>query len=220
MARKTGKTNDTEGMAVLIVVVGVLLFIPFLVVSYVSFSKLKEEYLEDGTAQRVMDIRRLLPTLIAGGAVCAIGAIIVACSMGDMNQNGFSFLSALVATFAALLAVVAGYYLARHLAVMYLGVVADKSKDTLIFPFDMQSYTIADYLGLRFLYDFCRVDSVPLGSIEKMTRGRRGKDLYIHGAFGSRGITMSNKQKRDECLAMIQSLTGKRGLLVGEVEAF
>jgi hypothetical protein len=112
-----------------------------------------------------------------------------------------------------------GYLIARHLAVLYLGIIADRERDALYFPYDMQSYTLTDYFSLRFLRDYCNVDSIPLSAIKKLTRGR-GKELYIHGDFGSRGIIMSSKQKRDECLTMIQSLTGKKSLLITEIEGY
>lgn len=113
-----------------------------------------------------------------------------------------------------------GYIMARHLAVLYMGVVLDIDKGEVYFPFDMQSYGVLDYISLRFLHDYCNVDSVPLASIRKISRGNRGKDLYLTGEFDARSITMSSKQKRDECLELIQSAIGKRGILMNEIEGY
>jgi hypothetical protein len=74
-------------------------------------------------------------------------------------------------------------------------------------------------MKLRFIADYTKVDSVKISQITKLTRGY-GTELYVHGPFGSRAIIMSSKQKRDECLAMIQNFTGKRGLLITEIEGY
>ena len=220
MARKAGKSNDTQAAGTLIAAAGVLLFIPFLIISVISFSKLKNEYLGNEAVQRVVDIRRLLPSLITGGGVCAAGAFFINAYINEIIQKGISFAPVLIIISVGVSVLTVGYFLARRLAVMNLGVVADSSKNILVFPYDLQSYTITDYLAFRFVHDICNVDTVPLASIEKMTRGSRGKDLYLHGAFGSRGITMSSKQKRDECLAMVQSFAGKKGMLITEMEGY
>jgi hypothetical protein len=149
--------------------------------------------------------------LIKGVIVCAIGIVIIYYSL--VGSSPFIAISALIVI------LVADWCVARHLAVLYLGIVTDSGKDALFFPYDMQSYTVIDYITLRFFKDYCNVDSVPLSAITKISRGR-GKDLYVHGTFGSRSIVMSNKQKRDECLAMIQSVTGKKRLLIAELEGF
>lgn len=209
MARKTKNQENNEALGY----IGILLFLPFLIISVISFSALKREYLERGTEQRAMDIRRLVPTLVMAG-----GSLILCCFVAYL---GFSSggTGTMVGVLAVLAGLVGGYFVARRIAVLYLGVIADKERDALYFPYDMQSYTLTDYFSLRFLRDYCHVDSVPLSAINKLTRGR-GKELYAHGDFGSRGIIMSSKQKRDECLAMIQALTGKKGLLITEIEGY
>lgn len=58
------------------------------------------------------------------------------------------------------------------------------------------------FLGER--YGWARMDEVRLSEIGRITR-KAGADLYIHGSFGSRRITFTNKQKRDECIYAITS---------------
>jgi hypothetical protein len=43
-----------------------------------------------------------------------------------------------------------------------------------------------------------------LSDIGRITR-KIGYDLYLSGSFGSRRITFTNKQKRDECIYAIQN---------------
>jgi hypothetical protein len=156
-----------------------------------------------------MDIRRVFPTLIGGGTVFFVGAIFI-------FYTTFSIIAIIIVLPPVIFI---GYHFARHLAVLYFGIVADKDKDILVFPHDMQSYLLSDYFSFRFLKDYCNVDTIELSSITKMTRGH-GTELYVHGPFGSRRIIMSTKQKRDECLAMIQVFTGKKGLLITEIEGY
>ena len=219
------KKND-DGFFLLMAIAGLLLFLPFLIVGAVRLSSFKRQYLSSATSQRIIDIRRLGPSLLVAGILMIACAITIGTICSGVVKTGASesgniiALAAIAVGGVCLIGIVCGVFVARHMAVLYLGVIGDKENDRVYFPYDMQSYTISDYITLRFLKEIGRVDSVPLSSIEKMTRGNRGKDLYIHGAFGSRGITMSNKQKRDECLAMIMNMAGKKGLLTGEVESF
>jgi hypothetical protein len=226
MARKTRKSKKGDGGdGGPLLLIGMLLFLPFLVISFRAFNKLKHEYLERGNVQRVMDISRTFGTLFLGGAVCGLGTFIIVFIIAILskNQEIHSFISfiivVLIITFIIYMSIGACYYIARHLAVLYLGIILDIDNDELILPYDMQSYTITDYTKLRFLDDYCNVDKISLSAITKMTRGR-GKELYVHGSFGSRGIFMSTKQKRDECLAAIQSVSGKKGLLITEIEGY
>lgn len=193
----------------LIIAAGAILLLPFLLIGFISFSNLKEKYLESDSAQRVVDMKRLLPTAIGAST------FLVSCALMLIFFNEYIFAIIVIVIVGSCVGVMA----ARRLAILYLGIVADKGKDLLVFPHDMQSYTIMDYFSLRFLEEYGQADTLLLSEIKRMTRGR-GKELYIHGNFGSRGIIMSSKQKRDECMSMIQVATGKKGLLFMELEGF
>jgi hypothetical protein len=217
MARKSVKKEKDEAAKYLMAALGILLFLPLLIFAVSSFNALQQKYLESTAAQRVMDIRRIFPTLIVGGTVFFVGAIFIYYIINIMNKNSSFSIIAIIIALPAVIFI--GYHFARHLAVLYFGIVADKDKDILVFPHDMQSYILSDYFSFRFLKDYCNVDTIELSSITKMTRGH-GTELYVHGPFGSRRIIMSTKQKRDECLAMIQVFTGKKGLLITEFEGY
>jgi len=206
--------KDDEAIKTLIILVGVVLFLPFLIISYISYRRLRQQYLMDSNVQRVVDTPRATALFVAvsGGIV---GLIYISFIFIDIKIAQFSVVTIFIWAFTLALC----FIMAKHLAVVYLSIVADPDHDRLIFPHDMQSYTIHDYLTLRFIHDYCNVDTIQLSSISKMTRGY-GKELYLHGDFGSRKIALSSKQKRDECLAMIQSHTGRSGLLAGEIESY
>lgn len=91
----------------------------------------------------------------------------------------------------------------RWLALAHFGVIVDPEEDRIVFHFDQESYNFTDYLKLKFIRDLPKVDIVCLSEIGQITR-KRGDDLYLLGSFGSRRITFTNKQKRDECIYAIQ----------------
>ena len=182
--------------------VGVLLLIPSCVLAIFYFFVLKIRYLRNPSAQRIVDTPRMLSIIGKGGITVFVLLV----------------LTALTDVFAIFVVPVMVIYIFR-IPVFALGIIADNEKDKLYFPCDMQSYTLVDYVIMRFIKDACSVDSVHLSEITKLTRGY-GKDLYVHGKFGSRKITMSSKQKRDECLAMIQSFCGRKGILASEIESY
>lgn len=191
---------------------GALVILPVLLISLFFYIFLYVYYVAGSGRQRVMDIRRMGAPLLKGAML--LGAVMALVFLGIIDGAGGQPPQILLWIVAGL-----GGAVALHLAVIYLGVVGDPEHDRLFFPPDMQSYGILDYLLLRFIVDYCRVDSIPLSAIKRITRGH-GTEVYLHGNFGSRGIFFSSKQKRDECMVMIQSLTNKRGLVFGELESY
>lgn len=213
--------NKNSDGNILLVAAGVALF-PALIISFISYFSLKHRYLESVTATRVMDIKKLkMSIVIATSGVFVI--ILLSVGVHSIMSNFIPSMQAALTKIAFAVAIFAflywAYLCARHVAVQYLGIVVDKTKDLVIFPHDMQSYGLADYVSLRFLRDYCNEDHVPLSEVKRLSRGY-GTDLYMHGDFGSRGIVMSNKQKRDECLTMILAAKGERGILLNELENY
>jgi hypothetical protein len=154
------------------------------------------------------------------GASVLIPGFFTYVTIGNFNKPSINLIVDIILfTIFVCLLLAIGYIFAKHIAVLYFGVVIDYENDILVFPYDMQSYGITDYLKLRFIIDYTKIDSVKISQITKLTRGY-GNELYVHGSFGSRAIIMSSKQKRDECLTMIQHLTGKKGMLITEIESY
>lgn len=200
----------------LFILFGTLVLLPVLCLSLVFSIYFYLRYASGTGRRRIMDIRRMGAPLIKGALLLGVvvGTPLLIAHAGDGGAS-----SGPLGGLVVLVWLLTGVAVALHLAVMYLGVVGDPENDRLIFPPDMQSYGVFDYLMLRFVLDYCRTDSVPLSALTRVTRGY-GTELYIHGDFGSRALQMSSKQKRDECMVMIQDMVNTRGIVFGEMESY
>lgn len=95
---------------------------------------------------------------------------------------------------------------------------AEQSKGLVFFPPNPENLDIVDSLMvLPRLGQMTSMDAVPLASIERITR-QAGKRVLLHGDFGSRHITFTDKLKRDECLHLLMKGSGRRGTLMQELE--
>jgi hypothetical protein len=193
------------------IALGMILFIPFLVFAWRHYNRLKREFAANASSQRIFDTESLWYPLGVGGVITAVLAYLIL-----SLAHGPWYLSIIFAPCLGLLFLYLGRQVARWLAATYFGVLVDPLQDRVLLPCDMASYGVADYLSFRFLQDMGVVDSIPLSGITKITR-EAGKSLYVHGAFGSRAMTFTNKQKRDECIAAIESAS-RRSIRAGGFE--
>jgi hypothetical protein len=179
-----------------------IIFVPFIVVALRHYKRMKDRFPPSDTSQRIFDTLNLLPPLSAGAAVVIATLALI------YRASGWPF-AILTVPIITIVGIWVACIMARWVASTYFGVVVDAANDTILLPKDMASYGISDYLNFQFIRDLGEMDILNLSSITKITR-EAGKHVYIHGAFGSRGMTFSNKQKRDECLAAIER--GGKGL--------
>jgi len=200
------KKDDSGGLLVL--GVGLIIFIPFFLFSFMRFLLLQDQYLKSESAVRVVDIWGVKPMLIKCGIFTIISAVILNIAFDK------SIVAALLLT---VVLVTACILLGMRLSIIYLGPVIDDKKNIVAFPPDFQSFTITDFFSLKPLNAFYNTDEVKLSDILKMTR-QAGKYLYIHGDFGSRKLAFSTKQKRDECIATIQATENYNGQMIMELE--
>lgn len=203
----TKKQQEAQGEAI-IWLIGVTAFLPFLLFAYKKYAQIKQEYMQGENVRRVMDINTLKGPLITFGAFAYLSFIVI-----GINYKDHPIISAVLVCMVAYL----GIKLSKGVAVHYVGAIIDQDRDIVVFPPDMQSYSIGDYIQLKFLKDMSNVDQVNLSQIEKMTR-QAGKHVYLQGPFGSRKISFSTKQKRDECMSAIQQAAHKKGILMYELE--
>lgn len=190
---------------------GVILFIPFLIFAWRHYSRLKRVFAANGTSQRIFDTASLWYPLGVGGGITIVSAYLI-----FWFAHWQWYFSIVLVPCIGLLCLYLGHQVARWLAATYFGVLVDPLQDRVLLPCDMASYGVADYLSFRFLQDMGTIDSIPLSGITKITR-EAGKSLYVHGAFGSRAMTFTNKQKRDECIAAIESAS-RRSIRAGGFE--
>jgi hypothetical protein len=181
--------------------IGFVLFIPFIVFGFLHYKKLEAKYLIDENCHRVMDIGNLFSSLF----IPASFSVAVAFVVFVVYENGMILLAAAVALLGCFALIIMSKYVAAH----YLNVIINRQNKTVCFPMDMESYGLSDLFSFKFLKDCTEMDVVNTEDIERITR-QSGKHLYIHGSFGSRRLTFSSKQKRDECMVAIQSVSDEK----------
>lgn len=194
MSKRQDQKNEQ-----LLLLAGVVFLLPFALISFLYFRQLQRSYPQTQTSQRVFDSGVILTTLPLCGGGLFIGGYLGNLAWYGLHPIASVMLVGLPTTWLC-------FKLAKLLASKYQGVTAEPASDTLSMPFDFANLSIGDYLQLKFLTQLGTMEEVPLSSIDRITR-EAGKSLHIHGRFGSRGIHFSNKQKRDECLAMLKRST-------------
>lgn len=198
----TSKKNGNEG----VIYLALILFIPFLLFSAMRYSLIKDSHLNDESNFRIMDFAVTNRVLIPAG-LCMIFLF-----SAIKSDSGITFGSILIIIFLILLSIL----LSLRLAVVYAGVMVNDEKDKISFPPDIQSFGITDYFSSKLIEYFYNINAVKLSIITKMTR-EAGKKLFIHGKFGSRCLVFSSKQKRDECIALIQDSDNYQGQKIYDV---
>jgi hypothetical protein len=196
MAKKKVATKKDDGGAG-VFLLAIIIFIPFLVFSFLHYKKLKRDFPLTESSQRIFDLGNLIPAL----ALTPIGIGVIALGFNALSSS--NILIILLGSGLVTAGIWVCYHIAKSIASAYFGVIVDPIIDLLILSKDMANYNLEDYLKLRFIHDLGVMEQIPLSEVTKITR-EAGKKLYVHGEFGSRGIAFSNKQKRDECIAAIE----------------
>ncbi|GIU12778.1 hypothetical protein [Shewanella glacialipiscicola] len=206
MARR--KAND-ESIKLFFMVAGVLLFLPFMFVSFFHYKKLKKIYFSTSNAQRVFDSAQLIKSIVYSVGLITTTLIIMFYATSQLSGLvGPDYQKVILGLDAILLAL--GIYpvckLAQRVAVRYLGVIFNDDSNRMIIPVDLANASASENLRLQFLKQMGECEEIPIKEITNITR-EKGVNFYIHGAFGSRQINFTNKQKRDECLMALQART-------------
>ncbi|MBN9342536.1 MAG: hypothetical protein J0H52_21060, partial [Comamonadaceae bacterium] len=109
-------------------------------------------------------------------------------------------------------------WMGKAQAYAFLGVIVDYDKGVVFFRPNEESLDIGDMLlVVPLLRQFTSLDSVPLDAIDQITR-QAGKRVFIHGEFGSRHISFTNKLKRDECIHLLTARSKGRLKVMAELE--
>jgi hypothetical protein len=198
---------------VAIVVIGILV-IPY-------YLLLKAKYASGVEARRINDYDQF--SMLSSMAIVPIGGgcfILGYAAMLVLDPGSYEISPAVAYLGASYLFCVWAYLMyinAAWLAAVHLGVVVNCKEDTLTFRFDQESYDLIDYFKMRNIFDLPRIDIIQISAIRRITR-QRGIHVYLIGDFGSRRITFSNKQKRDECIFAITSCTKATAKVFSEFE--
>lgn len=209
------KKKKDEEAGIIFLIIAALVFIPFMLLAFLHYRKMKSRYLTNRNVQRVVDIGRFY-TVLGSGIASVVGMLVVlwigAANIGHglaTSRHGSVIIITLMVLYI-LLMLYPFKKLADAAATAYLGVILEDDFNTLIFPADLANCTASDIVKLRFLKGLGTVERFQYSQITSFTR-EKGKLFYIHGDFGSRALSFSNKQKRDECLAALQLRIKFRG---------
>ncbi len=191
----TAKEKEENARAMCLII-GFVVFLPMMIFSIIRYRNIKSTYMENEHTQRVFDIGNLAPAFITAGSFLVLAFIVCNYSLG--SPIGF-----LLGPITLIVAGLICFKIAQSIGVTYFGVLVDPANNRVLLPKDMANYSVSDYLNLKFITELGTVEEVQLNQIRKITR-QAGKKLFIHGKFGSRGMSFSNKQKRDECISAIE----------------
>lgn len=212
------KQKDDKAWMAAGLYVGLLFLVPCIICSIVYYYTYNKRFPEGEHTQQVFDVKSLLEPLVKGTVALGIFAasILFGIDSLDAGNGGPTPLKWLGLILAAVIGLIGMFYVVpRYWAATYFGMRLDTERDVLVFRKDMANYRLTDYLKARIFFEFGDLETVPLTSIRRITR-EAGKNLYVHGPFGSRAIRFTNKQKRDECIAAIEAAVARR-LTQGEL---
>ena len=205
------KKQNQGGAELGLIAIGII-FIPLVATFGLwHYLRLKSRYLRSKGVRRVVDIWNLGAPFYSFVALVLMTYLLPPIVARQFSQT-LAYLIYPVALYI-------GIKLAQRSASCYFGAAVIPETGTVVFPEDMAGYGIEDYIKLKFIRNLARMDEVELAEIEKISR-QAGKRLYLHGPFGSRGISFTNKQKRDECIFAIQAVAKNRSILLNELEDY
>jgi hypothetical protein len=200
------KKDEHDGVFLFLIVPAVLATLVF---SLYYFSRLKKQYLTGPHARRIFDIGAQGTSLLVSGVSGYLYYMIAVVLWHYVPLT-------LVLTLP--LGLVLLIWMGKAQAYAFLGVIVDYDKGVVFFRPNEESLDIGDMLlVVPLLRQFTSLDSVPLSAIDRITR-QAGKRVFIHGEFGSRHISFTNKLKRDECIHLLTARSKGRLKVMAELE--
>lgn len=200
------KKDEHDGVFLFLIVPAVLATLVF---SLYYFSRLKKQYLTGPHARRIFDIGAQGTSLLVSGVLGYLYYMIVVVLW---------HYAPLTLVLTVPLGLVLLIWMGKAQAYAFLGVIVDYDKGVVFFRPNEESLDIGDMLlVVPLLRQFTSLDSVPLSAIDRITR-QAGKRVFIHGEFGSRHISFTNKLKRDECIHLLTARSKGRLKVMAELE--
>ena len=200
------KKDEHDGVFLFLIVPAVLATLVF---SLYYFSRLKKQYLTGPHARRIFDIGAQGTSLLVSGGLGYLYYMIAVVLW---------HYAPLTLVLTVPLGLVLLIWMGKAQAYAFLGVIVDYDKGVVFFRPNEESLDIGDMLlVVPLLRQFTSLDSVPLSAIDRITR-QAGKRVFIHGEFGSRHISFTNKLKRDECIHLLTARSKGRLKVMAELE--
>ena len=199
----TKKLNQNEVIAIYL-----LSAVIAVVFSLYHYVKLRKLYLTGPQVRQVFDIGSGSAAMLSSGFTAVAFAMMAA---GAYSQGHWT------AVITVPLGMYLLYWVGKVQAYAFMGVVVDYPQGRVMFPPTPESLDLFDYIKVMpVMRHYASMDSVALAEVQRITR-QAGKSLFLHGDFGSKRITFTNKLKRDECIHLITA-NGSRAKVVAELE--
>jgi len=200
------KKDEYDGVFLFLIIPAVLATLVF---SLYYFSRLKKQYLTGPHARRIFDIGAQGTSLFISGVLGYAYYMIVV-----VLYHYIPLTQVLTLPLGLVLLI----WMGKAQAYAFLGVIVDYDKGVVFFRPNEESLDIGDMLlVVPLLRQFTSLDSVPLDAIDQITR-QAGKRVFIHGEFGSRHISFTNKLKRDVCIHLLTARSKGRLKVMAELE--
>lgn len=207
------KKND-DFAALLLLLAGLLVFLPFLVFSFLRYRKLKKTYNAIPNIQRVYDVGVLYKTIGAAVILVVFAGVFCIGLSSVFHKNGSPEFARIASQSLLIFFPLVLFWpmkkMAERVATEYFGVIFNDNDRTIILPVDIRNMALGEILRLRFISRLGDQERINIAHITNITR-EKGINFYIHGDFGSRKINFTNKQKRDECISALQARTRVKG---------
>ncbi|SNB84543.1 hypothetical protein SAMN06265338_1372 [Rhodoblastus acidophilus] len=182
--------------------IAIVILLPFLIVAIFKYLMLKRSFINNKNVVRIVDITRAFNRIIPGLSIVTI-IIIVTYSFHQIyidQHYSDAILSSTIAVIAFIY-ILTAWRTASAFASGLIGVVIDSDDATLNFPTDGVLRSFSFNVIMNAIIPASR-EILTLNRIQTYNR-QAGKTLIIHGDFGSRAITFSDKLRRDQLISLI-----------------
>lgn len=197
MARKN-RTDNADSLVFTAVIAGGVLFL----VSLFHYVLLRLRHTRGKKTRRVFDLGIGSATMLKTG--------LVALAFGALCWGAYGLVGPSSLFISIPLALLVANWLGMAQACAFFGVAVNFDDGTITFRNTQAQLDLGDYFRIfPIIRCFTTLNTLKLDDVEWLTR-ESGRQLYLHGSFGSRRIDFSDKLKRDECIHLITALGGKR----------
>lgn len=198
------RKKDDNSLVIICGAIGSILFIFFLINSFIVNFYNARKYNAANASIRVSDPRniiRFFPYIFALTVIAGLAIFVLHGTPG--------FLS-LISMILMLCALIGMFVLSARIGVCQIGMLIFKKHGIFIIPTDPNKNTLSQNIfQMQLFKDMFTMEALPLNGIYKITR-EYGKKAFIHGAFGTRQVAWRDKQKRDECIAALEMACGRK----------
>ena len=184
-------------------ILGVILLSVFLINTFFVYCIYNKKYGIKDADYRVNDSLQFMSYLVKG-AIPILIFILTLIAMMVLGSPDKIYIANIIFYLGCIVSLVWMFTLSARIATKQIGMLIYEDKGTFVIPGDPNNNTLLENLCLKFIVNLCTMEELPLYGITKITR-QGGTTAFIHGTFGTRCVKWRNKQKRDECIAALET---------------